>query len=465
MDQNGQPRPAPVDRGFPLGTAILLGVAVCACAVYANLSFAVKTSAAYRYFPPFLPGVNRNLNSHLGAEYFNIARALAAGKGFANPFGRETGPTAWQPPLLPALLAGLLWACDENKDAVMAVVIFLQVATLIGTGVLVLALARQTARRLGPPAVAAIYFVALLCDFKLCFQLTHDSWLVLLALDLLLAGLCWLRPLGGWRVAASWGLFGGFCALVSPVVGLVWGALSLHAGLRRRAWLPLAVAALAAALALAPWTVRNYLVFGRLVTVKSNLAFELYQSQCLQKDGLIDTFRGHPYTATTPEGKEYSALGEMAYLDRKREQYWQAVRADPVDFLDRVACRFLGTTLWYEPYDRAAETRKLPWAFRLTRATYPLPFLALLLVVFGAAWRPLHRAQWVVIAAYGLYLLPYIGASYYERYGMPLLGVKVLLIVWAADRLLSFLPGPRKINPLPDAFTPAPVVASAGTAV
>src|SRR5690349_15212660 len=101
MDENGQARPAPVDRGFPLGTAVLLGVAVCACAVYANLSFAVKNPASYRYFPPFLPGVNRNLNGELGGEYVQIARALVSGRGFANPFGRETGPTAWQPPVLP----------------------------------------------------------------------------------------------------------------------------------------------------------------------------------------------------------------------------------------------------------------------------------------------------------------------------------------------------------------------------
>ena len=35
--------------------------------------------------------------------------------------------------------------------------------------------------------------------------------------------------------------------------------------------------------------------------------------------------------ATTADGKEYAELGEMAYLDRKREQYWQAVRADPLE--------------------------------------------------------------------------------------------------------------------------------------
>jgi hypothetical protein len=50
---------------------------------------------------------------------------------------------------------------------------------------------------------------------------------------------------------------------------------------------------------------------------------------------------------------------------------------------------------------------------------------------------PLER----VIGVYLLYLLPYIAVSYYERYAVPLLGAKVLLVTWAADRLASGQPG------------------------
>src|SRR5262249_44479991 len=102
---NGLPAaPAPVGRA-PLLAGAVLAAAVAACAVYTHLSFAVTARATFRFFPPFVARVDRNRNQHLGAEYFNIARALAAGDGFANPFGDRTGPTAWQPPLLPALLA------------------------------------------------------------------------------------------------------------------------------------------------------------------------------------------------------------------------------------------------------------------------------------------------------------------------------------------------------------------------
>jgi hypothetical protein len=179
----------------PILSVLFLITAVFACSIWANLSFAVTNKANLRYIPPFKPYVNVNGNHHLGGEYFQMARSLRAGEGFSHPFDKPTGPTAWQPPVLPMILAGLLWACDGSRDGVMEVVVFLQVYVLIGTGVLILALVRQTGRRIGAVVAATTFFLAMLCHFRLCFQSTHDSWLVMLALDLLIAGFCWMQPL------------------------------------------------------------------------------------------------------------------------------------------------------------------------------------------------------------------------------------------------------------------------------
>src|SRR3954452_22316039 len=70
MDQPSDPTPVP-DRGMPILVMLFLIIAVYACSIYANLSFAVTSSADYRYFPPFKRGVNKNDNRHLGAEYFS----------------------------------------------------------------------------------------------------------------------------------------------------------------------------------------------------------------------------------------------------------------------------------------------------------------------------------------------------------------------------------------------------------
>jgi hypothetical protein len=426
---------------------MVLAIAVVACAVYANLSFAVTNKANYRYFPPFLPHVNGNGNRALGGEYFNMAQALAAGQGFANPFGTRTGPTAWQPPVLPAVLAGLLWLSGGNHPFVIAVVVCLNVVVLIGTGVLVLNLVRQTTSRVGIGPATLVFLLAMLCQFNQCFQRAHDGWLVLLSLDFLLAGLCWWAPLQSGQPAgfsilrcAGWGLFGGLGAQVSPVIGFSWGMLSVLVGLRQRAWSRLGLALLVAGLTLAPWTIRNYLVLGRLVPVKSNLAFEAYQSQCLQPDGLLQDFRQHPGRWTGPEGREYRRLGEMAYLERKREQFWQAVRADPVEFLDRFASRLLAATVWYVPFNRDREARQ-PWILWLGRLTHPLPFLALLILLITAGRKPLHGTQWLAVGLYVFHLFPYVLVSYYERYAGPLLAVKTLLVIWGIDRLLGLCSG------------------------
>src|SRR5690349_7515734 len=56
--------PTPV-RTIPRYAILVLVLVVAGCAVYANLAFAVKNPANFRYFPPFLPHVNGNGNRGL----------------------------------------------------------------------------------------------------------------------------------------------------------------------------------------------------------------------------------------------------------------------------------------------------------------------------------------------------------------------------------------------------------------
>ena len=413
-------------------------VIVVCCSLYVNLSFAVRDPADLRFFPPFQPGFNGNCNQLLGGEYINIGRAVAAGRGYADPFGQPTGPTAWMPPALPTLLAGLLWAFDGNRCAVMTVMILFQDLSLIGTGLLVLVLADRTAGRLGVVVGFGGCLVALLVHFFRCFLTTSDLGVTLAALDLLIVGLCWGRPLRGWVMAVGWGAFGGLCALINPIVGLTWLVLSLAAGRRPGGRSRVAVAVLAAGVTVSPWVVRNYLVFNRLIPVKSNLAYELYQSQCLQTEGALRATTinaNHPNDHPDgPEGRPYKDLGEMAFLDRKGEAFADTVRARPGDFARRVGARFLAATLVYEPF-APLEEESPAWLW-VNRLAHPLPFAALLVLLHTARRAPLQRTQWAAIGVYTVYLLPYIGMSYYDRYAAPLFGVKVLLVVWAADRLL-----------------------------
>ena len=230
------PEPRRATGALSILAMVLVTSVIFGCAIWANLSFAVKKEANYQYFPPFTK-FNHNDNYHLGAEYYNIAKALVAGRGFADPFGERTGPTAWMPPMLPALLAALLWMSDGDKDIVMAVFVFLQVYTLVGTGLLVLLLARKTTTRIWAGVAALAFLIAVICDFHSWFQFTHDCWLILAMVDLLVAGFVWYRPLSSWRRAILWGVFGGLCALANPIVALCWAVGSLATMVKERAGL------------------------------------------------------------------------------------------------------------------------------------------------------------------------------------------------------------------------------------
>jgi hypothetical protein len=445
MCENAERLPEVASRpSVPWLAVVVIFIGAYACAIYANLSFTVNRPADFRYFPPFEAGVDGNRNRLLGSEYFSIAQALAAGEGFANPFKEKTGPTAWMPPILPALMAALLWVSDGDRDFVLIVIVFLQTHVLIATGVLIVALARQTCPRLGTALPVAVFFMGLMADFRLWFQYNHDSWLVLLSLDLLIAALCWLDPLRRWQRAVAWGVFGGVCALINPVVTMSWGMLSLPAAFRQGAWTRFGISVLVATITLTPWIIRNHWVLGRWIPVKSNLFYELYQSQCLQADGLIQstTFQLHPYGSANRERQEYKALGEMDYVDQKAVHFREAVWAAPLDFLHRVAWRFLGVTLWYVPLDRA-DVARYPLMMWTSRFIYPVPFLALTFLVATSFRHRFSAIQWTIIGLYGLYLAPYIVIGYYERYALPLLGVKVMLLLWVIDRLVRSNPASR----------------------
>jgi hypothetical protein len=416
------------------GPAAIVVVAVLGCSLWANASTMITDPADFRFIPPFRANVNRNQNQHLAAEYYSIAKAMVAGRGFADPFRSETGPTAWMPPVLPVILAGLHWVADGNVEAVTALFVLLQDLTLIGTGILIVLLARQTTGLRWFPL--ALFVGALTFYFRHCFQFTHDCWIVLAALDLLIAGVVWGRPLEvSRRRAAVWGIFGGLCAMTSPIVGLCWAVLTMASGVQRGRRVRFTIAVVMSILTVAPWVVRNYVLFGRFIPVKSNLAYELYQSQVLQPGGVLrgNIFGSHPYATDGEERWEYRRVGEMAYLDKKMQLFKEALHQQPMDFVERMANRFFAATLEYTPFDAGEEVRR-PWMMWLSRLTYPLPFLSLLVLLIAIPWRPLSGAEGIVVGVYLTYLLPYVIISYYDRYKFPLLAAEVILVVWAVSR-------------------------------
>ena len=203
---------------------VLLAVLVFATSLYANLPYALGLQWFYRYVPPFSGQHSRTL-VQLGGEHRSIATALSAGRGFADPFNERTGPTAWVAPVLPTIQALLLALGGINLAVI--VISFFQNMTLVFTGWLVL---RAAARCRWPhaPVVSLVLFIASTwVQFVSSYQYTHDSWLVMLMIGVLvyMADCLWASFLAP-GPAACWGFIGGAAMLSAPGLGPAWVALA-----------------------------------------------------------------------------------------------------------------------------------------------------------------------------------------------------------------------------------------------
>ena len=191
-----------------------------------------------------------NNNFVLGVEHANIAFALTIGRGFSDPFGSETGPTAWMPPLYPILIAAFYAPSMSSEHAIRAVLL-LKNLTLILSGWIIFVAAKRSGNGLSPRVALIIYGLFLYAHFWWFFQHTHDVWLLLLLVDLSLVGAWfWLPAKPSLGRHLGWGLLGGLTFLSSPVGGLAWlgicGIVAWTTGLGRRMALAVLVAVVCA---------------------------------------------------------------------------------------------------------------------------------------------------------------------------------------------------------------------------
>lgn len=228
--------------------------------------------------------------------YDETARFWADGKLWwaTVPFG-DPHPTAWKPPLYPAFV-GTLYAIVGESPLRVELVQALLAAVAV-------ALTWALARRLFGPtvALAAAWVVAL---FPLAFEYYGLLFPEALAVPLTLVALhLFLEREATARRALAVGLVIGLGLLVRPTSAFLFAgvlaAFVVAAG-RRRGGALTAVAVGAAALVVAPWTVRNY----------------------VEQDGLIPI--------SVQDGAVYGTFNPEAARERFA---WRAFLADPPDVI------------------------------------------------------------------------------------------------------------------------------------
>lgn len=367
---------------------------------------------------------------HLGAEYYNIAQAIVDGRGFSSPFGEETGPTAWMPPLLCLLYASLLYASGSKAVVAISALVLAQLATVVSGVLLFDALTTRVSRRAGWSAVCL--YCLWIATFRYWFvELTSDIWLTTLWMTSIVSlYFAELSDSSGVNRPIRWGLLGGLCSLSAPALVLPWATALVLSAARNLRTVRAALYSAALAIACAtPWIVRNAITLHELIPTKSNLGYELYQANVLDEDGIYDLriMGGHPYN-NFKSRFEYAKLGEVEFNRVGSQLFKKHYRARPSEFWRRVRNRMRAALLVHQPLLQHYG----PWTRLLKDTLYASPIV---LLGCALALGPRRRLVAELSLIWTVYIAPYILVAFYIRYALPLLPLLVVISVLGLETL------------------------------
>ena len=221
-------------------------------------------------------------------EHGAIAANLLAGRGFSIRFLGAEGPTSQQAPLYPFLVAG---AYALGGVATPRALLMLQMGQAALGGMLafvVLKLAREVAPE--SPRLAWLAGVIAAGHPTLVYAATHVQAALLAATLLTATVASGFRAgrTGHGRDAVATGMLLAALTLTDPILALAlpgvgWAVVQGQGP--RRAARPVALVAMTSALGVTPWTVRNALVHGELVPIKSTFGYAFWQGNCAMSEG------------------------------------------------------------------------------------------------------------------------------------------------------------------------------------
>jgi len=283
-----------------------------------------------------------------------VARSLVAGHGFGNVFA-DTGPTAVLSPVYAYLLAGIFRLLGPNTLA--SVITALAINSLFSalTCIPVFLVAR---RCFGDRVAKWAGWLWAFSPYGIYYG-TSWAWSTCL-LTLLLCSLFLivleLENSGRLLHWFGFGLLCGVAALTEPVVLSVLPLLAAWTCYQRyrngRQWmLPGVASILAVFVVLSPWIVRNYQTFHQFIPVRSGLGLELYIGNNGYSTRWVNSAL-HP-NHSDAELAEYERVGEVAYMEHKRQQALDYIQAHPAWFARMTLRRALYIWTGYWSLDRA----------------------------------------------------------------------------------------------------------------
>ncbi len=387
-----------------------------------------------------------------GWEMGRVARALATGHGFADPFTGHTGPTAWVPPLYPLLLAAVfkLFGVYTAKSA--WVILAINSIFSAATSPVVYEIAARCFQHATPSGRAkkialwsgwlwALYPGAMQYAVRWIWDMAITAFLFSKVIVLALRARGIGEPSGprATQTTQRWATFGilsGLIALLNstlllfvPICGLwmLLGATKPDSAKRRAPLAPVLLkAAIAAALffaVLAPWTIHNIHVFHALVPLRGNFGAELQASTLASNNG-FSWGPTIPICEQCPAYLQYKHMGELAYVRQQGALANHHIRTHKLRFLQLALKRLY---FYWVSVPHPIEHGVWNEAFRVLN--YSFVSLASLL---GLALALRRRIPGAVLFAWAFALVPltYYFITVQARFRHPLEPIMTILAVY-----------------------------------
>jgi hypothetical protein len=348
-------------------------------------------------------------NFGFGWEMGRIGAAIASGHGFSDPFGAPTGPTAWEPPLYPYLTAGVFHVFGIYSRASAFVLLSINSVFSALTCIPIFLIGRRIFSE--KVAVGSAWTWALLA----MYWCTRWVWETSLS-ALLLAVIFWLaltmEERDGLKPWLWFGLLWGIAALNSTVLLAFLPASGLWAWYHRAkrgkpSLASVVLASLVFVACIAPWTVRNYQTFGKFIFIRDNFGAELRLGNGKGADGTWMQYL-HP-TQDLYGMRQYTAMGELAYVAMRRQQAVDYIKADYWRFAVLCLKRFV--YFWAGP-PRLAQ---IWWLAEVKNSL----FLASSVLMFWGLGRALRRHKpgawllfWLILLYPAIYYVVFPGQRY-----------------------------------------------------
>lgn len=379
-------------------------------------------------------------NFGFGWEMGRIGESLASGHGFSNPFGPPTGPTAWEPPIYPFLIAGVFKPFGIYTKLSAFVLLSLNSVFSALTCIPIFKIARRIFSE--KVAIGSAWAWALLPNVM--FWSTRAIWETTLA-AFLLATLFWLsltfEERDGWMPWIQFGLLWGIAALVNtsllsflPASGL-W-AWYQRAKVGKRSLGGVVLSSVVFFACITPWIVRNYETFGRFLFIRDNFGAELRLGNGPGADGTWMEYL-HP-TQNVYEMQKFESMGELAYVAMRGHEAVEYIRADYARFAGLCIKRFI--YFWAGP----PKATQPPWMSEVKNSL----FLASSVLMFWGLWRALRFRRpgssllfWLMLLYPAIYYVVFPAPRYRVPIEPEMAILCVFVIVEAVTRSSGIHPG------------------------